>query len=407
MTRPASSARIATSRTRSRWWLRAIFRWADEGVTIRGIAKRLTAAGVLPPRHDLTGSTEWCQSTVRRILLEERYTGNGGYQFRDHWERTADDRRKLTRRADDDPALIPVPDGVYPAVIDAAQFRRVRDRIAADVKESQRRDRNPEVGVFRRGFARCGLCGRALTVRPRDTTPTTFAYSCNGGGRGCGRSVVNVDLLDPPAWAVVAEVLNRPEVIEERRARLAADDAPRAELAALDAVVSGIAAQQATLAKLAKTLADEEDAAEPIVAELRSLASQRREAEAERAIVAALVADQSAAAARLRAAIDDTAELRRQVGGDVAVMGWDDKRQALHRLGALLTLYPADHRPRWELRLAWGETSGLARSRHADGGGFVWDRSANGRWLVRRPDGAEAGVVGPLSVLRELANLSS
>jgi hypothetical protein len=49
-------------------------------------------------------------------------------------------------------------------VIEPALFERVQRRLEQNKRESQRKDRNPEFGMLRRGIARCGHCNSSLGV---------------------------------------------------------------------------------------------------------------------------------------------------------------------------------------------------------------------------------------------------
>jgi site-specific DNA recombinase len=61
--------------------VRDIFTWhADEGMTIRQVAKRLTRSGTRPPK----GGRQWGTTTVHRILTREAYVGTLYYNRTEH-----------------------------------------------------------------------------------------------------------------------------------------------------------------------------------------------------------------------------------------------------------------------------------------------------------------------------------
>jgi hypothetical protein len=124
---------------------------------------------------------------------------------------------------------------VYPTVIQPEQFRRVQTLITSRRAERQRSDRDPHVGLLRRGHVHCGLCGYAMAVRKHSKAHLGHYYACSGCGRnGCGKTALMTHLLDGPVWERVRMVLLRPQVIEERLAILAAEDTTKPELEGLD-----------------------------------------------------------------------------------------------------------------------------------------------------------------------------
>ena len=335
-----------------------MFAEADKGRSLRGIGQELERRGVPPPYHGRTGSWRWGQTTVRRILANPKYAG-AAWAFDTAWEplpgltKGGNPRKRLVKLAPDDPRRIRLPDGVYPRVIDPALFDRVQKLIAARARERQRADRDPHVGLLRRGFAKCALCGYTLVVRRHSKPGLGFYYCCAGCGRnGCGGVAIMTHLLDEPVWRKVLDVLTRPQAIRDRLARLCAEDTTAQELALLDRVVEGIEAKQAKLAN-AVALLDDEDAAAPLLAQLKVLAAQRKQANADRGEVLARRARWEEDQRGLRAVLDWNEHVRRQVAGEAASMTWDEQRRALALLGAQVVVFPQGHAPRWALRLSW------------------------------------------------------
>ena len=73
-----------------------------------------------------------------------------------------------------------LPAGVYPQIIDPALFARVQDRLARNRRQSMRSDRNPEVGILRRGFVLCGHCGTRMVVA---VSRGYTVYRCHTDGK--------------------------------------------------------------------------------------------------------------------------------------------------------------------------------------------------------------------------------
>lgn len=369
--------------------LRWMFDQADQGKSLRGIGLELERRGVLPPYHGRAGSTStrWGETTVRRILGNEKYTGVA-WAFESVWEplpgltRNGNPRKRLVKLPPADPRRIKLPDGVYPQVITPEQFRRVQALIAARASERQRKDRDPQMGLLRRGHAKCALCGYTLVVRKHSNPRIGYCYSCiDCGRRGCGKVSIMTHLLDGPVWRRVEMVLLRPQVIEERLAAMAAIDTTGPELEGLDREIARVEREQARLAKAVAKLEDELAQA-PLVAELGNLGKQRQQLQMDRAEVQGRQGRLEADRRELKAVQDWTAHVRGQVIDEVAVMGWEEKRRALALLGAQVTVFPASHRPRWAMRLSWDLPDGT-RSERVAGENFTVDQDAAGhRFLV-------------------------
>ncbi len=339
-----------------------MFAQADAGLSLRQIGLGLEARGALPPYHgrkdrrSATGrneSTRWAAATVQRILEATCYTGEG-WAFRLTVVERPGQRlatkgrtvRVVEHLASDDPAAIRLPEGTYPVLVDPALFARVQALLAGNRTESQCRDRDPQVGVLRRGFAVCGGCGRNLVVKPSKRGGPY--YTCNAGGRWhCpAPAATQVDQLDTPVWERVHAALTRREAVQERLTALRTADPTGPELAALDTLVAGYTAQQAKLAKAIAMLEDE-DATAPLVAELANVAKQRKQAEAERAAALA----KRDAWQRDIADFEGVAAFCARVAEEAQALDWHGKRTALERLGARVRLYPAGAEVRWALTL--------------------------------------------------------
>lgn len=339
-------------------WLRWMFSRAASGQSFRSIAAELEQHGVLPPYHHRTGSTRWGQPSVMRILANGKYVGAGAC-FETAWEavpgltKSGKPRKRLITLAPGDPRRIELPAGVYPAVIDPSLFAAVQARAAVNRRETQRKDRDPRDGLFRRGFAVCGLCGGSLVVRKHSKPGLGYYYSCGGATRwSCGKVSIMTHLLDSPAWASVERILNRPSVIEERLAQLRQENTTGPELEVVDRFLDRIGQEQAKVARAIRLLADE-DAAAPLLAELANLAKTRKGALAERDELVARQQGLENDRRRLREAVDYTAEVRRQVAAENAVLGWDAKRTALQRLQVKVLVFPANQVPRWIVEMRW------------------------------------------------------
>jgi site-specific DNA recombinase len=132
-----------------------VIRWMaikyDRGTSTLEIAKRLTERRIAPPEGQ--PGDQWHPIMIRRILSNERLTGNGR-NFACH-----DPRAKSHLEP------IDLPEGTYPPILSQALFDRLQIRLARNKDEATRRSERPEEFLLRAGFIRCALCGRKMHTR--------------------------------------------------------------------------------------------------------------------------------------------------------------------------------------------------------------------------------------------------
>lgn len=308
-----------------------IFREAVAGVTLRQIAIGLMRDGIPAPE----GGTVWRFSTLGRILARRAYTGEAvAWAYLDDAKRIRPD------------VGIPLPEGVVPRLIDDTSYALARERQARNKAQAARNNRGPTATLLRCGIARCGICGRAMTVRRRrGKEAPAFDYRCVQGGTpgdsfGCGSHGMAARTLDAAVWAHVARVLREPELWLRGREWLPEDDPSAGELARLEAADAALETRQHNLARAVAAL-DDDAAAAPLLAALRTIAGQRQQLAGERARVQEAGRGWSIAHARR----DELAAWCRTI--DVDALTYDERRRVLDMLGVTVLVYPKAHRPRW------------------------------------------------------------
>src|SRR5262249_44621969 len=150
--------------------------------------------------------------------------------------------------------------------------------------ESCRSDRNPAVGILRRGFAVCGgggppPAGGAGGGEPDYPRPTDGKDPW--GGPPAGASPVAESDEGGWAWGTAARAAG-----ERGRARLEQMRDPEAgaeDLAVIERTLAQIGRQQATLAQAVALMGDNPDGVAPLLAHLDLLGKQRKATEADRA----------------------------------------------------------------------------------------------------------------------------
>ncbi len=320
--------------------VRRIFAEAARGASIRSIATRLTAEGV----PTVKGGGKWAVSTVHDILTTAAYTGLAT-ALRYRCERIKGQGIRVRER----PAAerVALPAGTIPALIDAETFAAVQAHMQRNREQATRNNRHPEATLLRAGYAVCGYCGHPLRVSQTRTGPV---YRCTGTTRdlyGCPSFSIKADRLDAAVWQRVEAILTSPEIIAREVARLRQSDPIEGEVAAIEQRQREIAQRQQRLGRAIGAL-DDDEAAAPLLVELKALAAERRTLESE------LVGLKAQHAAWLDAQ-DRVANLQlwcQRIACNLPTLTYAEKRDILAALSARATLYRQDHTPRWEISLS-------------------------------------------------------
>jgi site-specific DNA recombinase len=310
------------------------------GGTLRGIATKLTDAGVPTPRN----ARVWDFTTVGHILRESRYAGEA-FAFRiRHWKVGGKQFHELRPRDE----WLPLPEGTIPPLIDWATFEAVQERLAQNKRESSRALSCPEAFLLRSGYVRCGHCGDSLsavtkTVRGK-SLPT---YTCPRGDRGpvpCTHHGISATRLDQAVWTQIESILTQPEIIAGELERVRSEDSTVQDLDTVDRGLADVARKQGNLGRRVAVL-DDDDAAAPLLAELTTLARQRKQLESERASILSRRDGWQAAQAQLK----DVEAWCRDVAQRLGKLTYEQKRLALDMLGVQVNVWRSDHTPRYHV----------------------------------------------------------
>lgn len=189
--------------------VRLIFNWyvfgdeTGQPVTQGGIAKKLTAMGIetyadTRQKHiKLMPKGTWCESIIRRILLNETYVGV--------WTWASSKRKDYREVIDKDmPTDIKIP---VPAIIDRDLFELAQQRKQQRNKTSNRK----KYKYLLVGHLRCGDCGYAMIgASHKKPSGLTMYYRCKCQGcrsakilRNCHNPHFRCDQTDGPVWGWV------------------------------------------------------------------------------------------------------------------------------------------------------------------------------------------------------------
>jgi site-specific DNA recombinase len=211
-----------------------IFQRSLQGVSIRSIGRELDRDGVPVPDPKRAGP--WNHSSIRNVLTNPTYMGQAA-QWRTAAEKPPGAAHRVQRSRPVE-EHIPLPPGTIPALVDADTFAAVQARLSLNKRFAARNARDPELGLLRNGFARCGYCGRALSlITYRRGEEVSYHYACTKHTPRCGTRIAQ-RILDAAIWGKVERVLTNPTVIQEELRRMQDEDTSAADLAANDHALS-------------------------------------------------------------------------------------------------------------------------------------------------------------------------
>lgn len=293
--------------------VRRIFDLALGGTAIRRIGIILDADGVPTPK----GGKFWRPGVIHNILADPIYIGR--------------------------PTMMGValPEGTVPALVDEETFAAVAVQLQRNKVESSRNNQHPELTLLRGGYVRCSGCGCSMFARPKKKIRQ---YVCPQSMVGCtAPASIKAETLDAAVWDRLYEIATHPEAIAERIAYLKEHDSTEADLATVDRALTELARRHQ---RGARALLDvDDDSAAILKAELATIAKRRHALQEERARVLGRHQEWEAAQQQLR-------EIERWCA--VAAENMQDapyerKRQALGVFNVQVTVYRADHSPRYEI----------------------------------------------------------
>ena len=256
-----------------------IFGAFDEGLSCNRIANDLNRGGV-----PAFGGGCWYPLTVRRMLLNETYTGRTIYR-RTRADKVRDVARNKWRRrvvVRDESEWIEV-EGATPLIVSLALFERVRVRLADPARKERAR---PSHEYPLRGRLRCLICGAAMVGQTLLQGRYQY-YRCRRSYAGskadrCKSPYVRKEALETAIREALVEVLADPHRILDEARRLSMAIPADSRRGALDHEIGELEARQRRLVKLftANDLPEE-----MIREESRTLSERRSRLESERMLL--------------------------------------------------------------------------------------------------------------------------
>lgn len=161
-------------------WLVQIFTWADEGVSVEEIARRLTREGV----RTKTGKDAWPPNSIAGILDNPFYKGELTWG-RQQVLRDENGKPYLEKRAEDDPGRV-TRESPLGALVDPELWDRVNARRLAARGQRKRNKKTTPENVLD-GIVFCGRCGHRMYTRidnPRSHKTVRIRFYCPGKRSG-------------------------------------------------------------------------------------------------------------------------------------------------------------------------------------------------------------------------------
>lgn len=397
--------------------VRRVFALAVAGMPTRRIAAMLSADGVPTPK----GGARWSQASVRNLLSEPLYTG-AAVAFQHRTEKAMATKRdgttgriiRVLPRGDDDDGLkrTDLPDGTVEALVDAATFARVRDRLTRNRAEAARNTRpeHREDALLRSGFARCGYCGKSLTVRRDTRGPRYVCLDTVPRGGSCPSFAITAAILDQLVWRRVELALTDDLALTEAVDAQLRGPAADADLAGTDAALARIAKERAFALRQIDRIAAMDDAAEadeaaaPYNARLIELMRRERETRAEREARLSLRAKD----ADLDRWLHDVRIMYGKAAALTESLDYAGKRDLLAALEVKALVYRTDHTPRVEVtaRVDLAKWSWLDAADPITGGEFIYNYNAEVADRLPRPEDVPSASLRAISgAVRLLARL--
>ena len=196
-----------------------MYRWlVDEGMSLRGIAKKLNDRGAPTARS----AAIWQPTAVGKIIRNPVYKGTFYYQRAESVmpsRRLSSDpyakARKTGRKPRPEKDWIAIP---VPPIVEGPAWEQAQQQLRQNSVYSPRNNRRHK--YLLRSMVRCSLCGSTLSgqaVRDRRYYRCTNKHSTAAlAGRPCTSRSVQADPLEDAVWEALSGALKQPEVLVER-----------------------------------------------------------------------------------------------------------------------------------------------------------------------------------------------
>lgn len=296
--------------------VRRIFAESAGGASLSRIVAGLAGDGIPSP----SGLERWNRPTVRALLLEPTYIGQP---------------RAFGRSRERNPVALP--DGVAPALIDAATFAAAARRMERNKRELVNVNAEPERSLLRAGFIRCALCGRPMTVRNRSTR-MDGRYECHHGAHpvlSLSRTRIDATVVERVRW-----LLEHEDALVHAPAN-GGLDVPSDDLRLIERLIAAAERERGNLIAAIAGSANA-DAVTALTARLDGVSTRLRDLENERAMVQREIER----AERSHDMLNSFAVWREKAAVIFEHGDYEARREMLDAMRVQVLVWPSGHAPR-------------------------------------------------------------
>lgn len=339
--------------------VRRIFAEIAGGSALNEMLRRLRREGIPSP----TGK-QWQHGPLRYLLNNPIYWGEpvalrrrASRVRRMQLDGTS---RTVTRQTKTPERHIPLSTQNIPPLVEKAVALAAHATIAANRNQSGRPSAHSEDYLLHGGFARCGVCGRALYCYYRAAKRPHHYYRCHAISARLTveehPAVHRASLpIDAWVWSEAEKFLADPSIFREKLATLEAHygEALTSQVAALEAHIAEVERQRGNAEWGIVQLGPASPASGGLLEQLERLGYELDRYRQERASLASEVAhwdEMREQLARVEAyARDAKTGKTGKTGEGLAAMTREEKRLALLVLGCTVTVHATGHQPPYEV----------------------------------------------------------
>jgi hypothetical protein len=369
-----------------------IFTDVAAGIPLIRIAINLTQDRIPTPSDDWrmecgqpTKGLAWNTETLSKIIHHPAYTGNYvAYQWKTVKRKEVDVSSGRTKTFTDvqrrDKADIQrvALDHAAPAIVSHELAEGALSRLTFNKENASRRLLDPEVALLR-GFVRCGLCGRKMSVQQARAhgkpLPGAYSYYCSRsrtifGDSRCNVSRMFVSKLDNKVWKGIVERLSDPERLFRTARERLSEKGYQHTIEGLKHTIAECEEGQKSLGLAIQSLRLHEQGADSVAVlttQLVELSNKKQDAQEKLEHCQHMQNNLDSARERLK-----DAELWCQVAAAaIQDMTFEQKRMTLFTLRLQVDVYRVETRPRWIARIgSFGEEDEIFTSEDADSNGL-------------------------------------
>lgn len=333
----------------TKWTAPSVLLFAVEkiltGWSTRMVALHFTRLGIPTPY----GKEIWMATTVIRLITDVWYTETETISIL-QWQRK---NNKLVRRPQEEQIVIKR-DDLVPVLIDKKSFDRVQEQLRLNTRNSLRSNKHrDQLGLMRAGYAKCGLCGKTMTVcyykESKKQKPNYRCIQYNGKDPNHSVSIM-LETLDQETWKEALKYIKKPEVVRQKAEKLRNDAMQQVEPTATGPTLIDINRQIKNLYTLAAAAADD-DTIVSLQAMLRDLERQKHNVEA----IQYDLEEEAEMLQKLYAEIDRfegwCATVRENLTNPDYVPTYEERRLAIQILHLEVKVHPATIKDRFEFHI--------------------------------------------------------